>query len=41
MTEKNGIEAVRDVELSFHNTDESYFNTVADTGTIAFVTEEP
>lgn len=39
--EENGIEAVHDVELSFHITDETYFNTIADTGTIAFSVDEP
>ena len=39
--EQNGIESVQDVELSFHITDESFFNTIADTGPVSFTVENP
>jgi len=34
--EENGIESIEEVELTFHITDESYFNTIADSEPITF-----
>ena len=39
--EENGIESVDNVELSFHISDESYFNTIVDTPPVIFSTVNP